>query len=468
MDCRLTRCNPERARGLASTRSRLSAWFATATLAITASVVVGATSPAAAQSEGPNNPSSVVNDASFGTQPWLDPQNAAISDDMYAFFNLTVHEFVVSSQYLKATGFGFAIPDGNVIQGIEMRLERTGVSAFDQNVRIVKGGAIGATNKALPPDPPHEWLGPGDLVKTYGGNGDLWGETWSPADINSTVFGVAVSAFAVDSGFGGVDSISITVFYAPNLCGNGQIDAGEQCDDGNLADGDCCSSTCQFDGAGTPCPDATLCNGDETCDGAGNCDPGTALDCDDNDLCTQDSCSPISGCVNDGSAVGGCRTALKSILILKDKSPDTKDKLVWKWVKGQSTTQDAFGVPTGTTQYALCIHAGTAAALLASYNVPGDAMKWSAIGTKGYKYTDPAGSAAGITKVLLKGSAQDKAKCLVKGKGTNLDDFDLTDLIDPVTVQLVNSANTTCFESTFQQADFIKFGDPVQFKAKAQ
>ena len=56
----------------------------------------------------------------------------------------------------------------------------------------------------------------------------------------------------------------------------------------------------------------------------------------------------------------------------------------------------------------------------------------------------------------------------MKGKGTTLDDFNLTDLIDPVIVQLVNSANTTCFESTFQPADFIKFGDPVQFKAKAQ
>ena len=56
----------------------------------------------------------------------------------------------------------------------------------------------------------------------------------------------------------------------------------------------------------------------------------------------------------------------------------------------------------------------------------------------------------------------------MKGKGTNLDDFDLTTLVDPVTVQLVNSANTICFESTFDQADFIKFNDPAQFKAKAQ
>jgi hypothetical protein len=135
MDCRRTRFNPARGPGLEFTRSRRTAWFATATLVMTASVVIGATPPAAAQSQGPNNPSRVVNDASVGTQPWMDPQNAAISDDMYAFFNIVVHEFVADSQYLKATGFGFAIPNGMVIQGIEMRLERFGISAFDQNVR---------------------------------------------------------------------------------------------------------------------------------------------------------------------------------------------------------------------------------------------------------------------------------------------------------------------------------------------
>ena len=37
-----------------------------------------------------------------------------------------------------------------------------------------------------------------------------------------------------------------------------------------------------------------------------------------------------------------------------------------------------------------------------------------------------------------------------------------------MTVQLVNERQHTCFESTFDQADFIKFNDAGQFKAKAQ
>jgi cysteine-rich repeat protein len=34
-------------------------------------------------------------------------------------------------------------------------------------------------------------------------------------------------------------------------CGNGVLDAGEQCDDGNTLSGDCCSATCQIET--TPC-----------------------------------------------------------------------------------------------------------------------------------------------------------------------------------------------------------------------
>jgi len=33
-----------------------------------------------------------------------------------------------------------------------------------------------------------------------------------------------------------------------NPCGNGKLDAGEECDDGNIIDGDGCSSTCKLEG----------------------------------------------------------------------------------------------------------------------------------------------------------------------------------------------------------------------------
>ncbi|MDZ7379180.1 MAG: hypothetical protein ONB06_07510, partial [candidate division KSB1 bacterium] len=38
----------------------------------------------------------------------------------------------------------------------------------------------------------------------------------------------------------------------PNPCGNGDLDPGEECDDGNNVDGDCCTATCRLDPPGSP------------------------------------------------------------------------------------------------------------------------------------------------------------------------------------------------------------------------
>jgi MYXO-CTERM domain-containing protein len=50
--------------------------------------------------------------------------------------------------------------------------------------------------------------------------------------------------------FGGwtMDEVCLVVPGAPSqLCGNGNVDTGETCDDGNTTDGDGCSATCQTD-----------------------------------------------------------------------------------------------------------------------------------------------------------------------------------------------------------------------------
>jgi cysteine-rich repeat protein len=109
--------------------------------------------------------------------------------------------------------------------------------------------------------------------------------------------------------------------------------AGEQCDDGNVLDGDCCSSVCFYELNGSPCPDdgnvctndwcdgagmclhqdkpdgtscvdGDLCNGDEACQ-AGVCAAGTPLDCDDGNQCTADSCDHVIGCLHDPVPLNG-------------------------------------------------------------------------------------------------------------------------------------------------------------------
>ena len=62
-----------------------------------------------------------------------------------------------------------------------------------------------------------------------------------------------------------VSAISCSV---ASVCGDGVLDAGEQCDDGGTAAGDCCSATCQFESAITSCRAAAgACDLAETCDG---------------------------------------------------------------------------------------------------------------------------------------------------------------------------------------------------------
>jgi hypothetical protein len=161
-------------------------------------------------SQGPLSPGTVVNDSSAGTTAWSNPELVPASDNNYAqVFSGSGGD----TQYLKATNFGFSIPSGATIDGIVVEWEkRQGIisgTARDLAVRIVKGGAIGSTDKSVGGN----WPG-ADAYVSYGSSSDLWGETWSDSDINGSTFGCAIRA-DVASGFlnPAVDHVRITVHY---------------------------------------------------------------------------------------------------------------------------------------------------------------------------------------------------------------------------------------------------------------
>ncbi len=58
------------------------------------------------------------------------------------------------------------------------------------------------------------------------------------------------------------------------ICGNGTAEQGEDCDDGNLLSGDCCSAGCEFESEGSVCADADTCTLASTCDAQGTCVAG--------------------------------------------------------------------------------------------------------------------------------------------------------------------------------------------------
>jgi hypothetical protein len=213
------------------------------------------------------------------------------------------------------------------------------------------------------------------------------------------------------------------------------------------------SNLCPADGFvpdGTNCDDTVFCNGTQIC-GGGVCGGGSSP-CAANQSCDEESHLCFAGDCPVGPST--CRTAAKNTVLIKNNSDDTKDKLVWKWSRGDATTQQELGDPTDTADYALCFYAGAPAALLQQANVPHAGGKWSALADQGYTYTDIDATNDGITKIILKGGTPGKSRALLKGKGARLPDFDSNlpiasgDL--PLIVQLRNKANGLCWTGSFR------------------
>jgi uncharacterized delta-60 repeat protein len=247
--------------------------------------------------------------------------------------------------------------------------------------------------------------------------------------------------------------------YFTQNCGNGTLDAGEQCDDGNTVDGDCCDHRCQFEPSGAPCRDGDACTDGDACDGAGTCVGGTPVDCDDGDLCTQDTCDPATGCQNDAAPRVACRTAGTSQLALRNYADDRRDRIVWKWLKGEEVGVRDLGDPIHTTTYTLCIYA------------PGEHVSlflpagsgWRPGGATGFSFKDGSGTPDGVSKAALRSGPAGRAKALVIAEGPNLPGVLVPSVPLPVTAQLVSDDGGLCLEAVYPSA---ARNDSRQFRAR--
>jgi hypothetical protein len=160
-----------------------------------------------------------VNDASYGTVAWTNPTNAVgTTDAISAAVASPASNGTNISQYLKLTNFGFSIPTGATVTGVQVTLNITSDASAGgltgrQSGMIVKAGATAGTDKGS-----QTW-DQTNSTNVMGSSSDLWGTTLTPTDINSTGFGVAVSVYASYDNFGslqlstGIDSAQITVYY---------------------------------------------------------------------------------------------------------------------------------------------------------------------------------------------------------------------------------------------------------------
>jgi cysteine-rich repeat protein len=81
-------------------------------------------------------------------------------------------------------------------------------------------------------------------------------------------------------------------------CGNGTVEAGEECDDMNAVDDDGCTRQCKFTcKVNADCSDGNMCTGAETCNTTTHrCQPGTAVTCAAMGSCqAAGTCTPMTG-----------------------------------------------------------------------------------------------------------------------------------------------------------------------------
>lgn len=150
-----------------------------------------------------------------GSEDWGNTNRAETQNDSGA--NVTVNDGEVS-EYLRCTNYGFAIPNTATINGITVTVRRivsgTGGGSIvdDQVVQLVKANAVTGDNKATTTAYTTAWVDAG-----YGGAADLWGTTWTPAEVNANNFGVAFATHKVNNNSGNrtvsVDVIRVAVTY---------------------------------------------------------------------------------------------------------------------------------------------------------------------------------------------------------------------------------------------------------------
>lgn len=108
--------------------------------------------------------------------------------------------------------FGFSVPNEATIVGVTALARRAYSSSepvVDYSVRLVLDGEeVGADLKRSDAWP-EEVL----AEDVYGGEAELWGEEWSPEQVNSATFGIAIGALPADGGRAYIDVVRLVVHY---------------------------------------------------------------------------------------------------------------------------------------------------------------------------------------------------------------------------------------------------------------
>jgi hypothetical protein len=169
------------------------------------------------QTAGANLPGTGAT-AGTGTA-WSNPTRVTANDNSNATVSLTaggVGNSTSTSQLLSATGFGFSIPANAIINGITANIGRfrsNSGNIRDASVQLLKAGSSTGADLAVTGT---NWP-TSETVAVYGSTTNLWNESWTAADINSSNFGIRISTTQTVSLFltttANIDYINLTITY---------------------------------------------------------------------------------------------------------------------------------------------------------------------------------------------------------------------------------------------------------------
>lgn len=176
---------------------------------------------------------------------WVNPSNATASDNAYATFAMagstsgttcTAHALALGcdptdpvtgkTNQLSISSLGFAVPASATILGITATFEHKCSGASACSTVTASGGKIQLTKTAATAQGTNKgnstFWGTSDSTETLGGDTDLWGSTWTVAEVNASGFGLVILAVNANSSTrtAYVDAMALTVTYTPSGSGS--------------------------------------------------------------------------------------------------------------------------------------------------------------------------------------------------------------------------------------------------------
>lgn len=168
-----------------------------------------------AQSSGPKSGGGFSNETIVGSnKTWITVVNGGGSDNQYTDFSNLNSGSNSYTDYLHVNKFQIDVPFDAIITGIRVDIERSDPNGntADYSIRILKYDIATGDEKST-----GEAYNATDIYRTFGGNGDLWGEVWTADMINDAGFGVVIAAQRINGSSGTtsgrIDDIRITVYY---------------------------------------------------------------------------------------------------------------------------------------------------------------------------------------------------------------------------------------------------------------